>query len=405
MRVRMKYVFLMLLLVAQMVIPLQQVQPVQAATLSKRNGAWLYYDDAGRQTDYTGLVKYNRRWYYVENGKVNFQATTLCKYGKKWYYVENGKVNFRYNGTVEYKGKEYTVKNGVKVGRGRAIQEKSGSKTLVVYFSVTGNTKPLAENVAKLLDADLYELVPEDPYTDADIAYYTNSRADKENEDPDARPAIAGTLPDVSGYDTVVLAHPIWYGQAPKILYTFLDQVDLSGKTVTTFCTSASSPLGTSAANLQKLEPDAVWLASRRFPAGAGEENLKAWLTEIGLYGKKDTQMTMTIDGKEVQVAWEKNDAVQALMDTVAKNPITVKATRYGGFEQVGSLGTSITRADAQTTTAPGDIVLYQGNQIVVFFGSNSWSYTRLGKLTGYQKDEIKNMLDKNAVTIELRMK
>ena len=116
--------------------------------------------------------------------------------------------------------------------------EPESSKVLVVIFSRTGHTKPLAEYIAEDLNADLYEIEAKVPYTDDDIKYYTNCRADREQNDPSARPEIAGELPDVTGYDTVFIGYPIWHGQAPKIIYTFLEGVDLSGKTIIPFCTS-----------------------------------------------------------------------------------------------------------------------------------------------------------------------
>ena len=109
------------------------------------------------------------------------------------------------------------------------------------------------------------------PYTDADIAYYTNCRADREQSDPTARPAIANEVTNMEQYSTVVIAYPIWHGQAPKIIYTFLESYDLSGKTIIPFCTSASSPLGTSASNLHTLAPDSARKDGRRFAAGTSQ--------------------------------------------------------------------------------------------------------------------------------------
>ena len=136
--------------------------------------------------------------------------------------------------------------------------EPENGKVLVVIFSRTGHTKPLAECIADELNADLYEIKAKIPYTDNDIKYYTDCRADREQNDPSARPEIAGELPDATGYDAVFLGYPIWHGQAPKIIYTFLEDMDLSGKTIIPFCTSHSSPIGTSAENLHPLAPDAV---------------------------------------------------------------------------------------------------------------------------------------------------
>jgi hypothetical protein len=93
--------------------------------------------------------------------------------------------------------------------------------------------------------------------------------------------------------------------------------------------------------------------------------------------------LTLSIDQRTVHVAWEDNAAVDALAKLAKNGPVTISMSKYGGFEQVGAIGSSLPRNDTQTTTEPGDIMLYSGNQIVVFYGSNSWSYTRLGKMTG----------------------
>jgi len=112
--------------------------------------------------------------------------------------------------------------------------------------------------------------------------------------------------------------------------------------------------------------------------------------------------MVMAINGKKVSVEWEDNESVEALMDLVSKEPLSIQMSMYGGFEQVGSIGTSLPRNDVQTTTEAGDIVLYSGDQIVVFYGSNSWAYTRLGRITDKNVDELAEMLGKEDVTISV---
>ena len=110
----------------------------------------------------------------------------------------------------------------------------------------------------------------------------------------------------------------------------------------------------------------------------------------------------LKINDTVVEVEWEKNNSVDALRSLVEEAPLTIEMSQYGGFEQVGSLGTRITRNDVQTTTQPGDIVLYSGNQIVIFYGSNSWTYTRLGKISNLSKQEIKELLQGKDVTVTL---
>jgi hypothetical protein len=111
--------------------------------------------------------------------------------------------------------------------------------------------------------------------------------------------------------------------------------------------------------------------------------------------------MMLRINDKEIAVRWEENESVEALKDLIQETPLTINMSMYGGFEQVGSLGTSLPRNDTQTTTQAGDIVLYSGNQIVVFYGSNSWSYTRLGHVE-LSAAEMTELLSRENVIITL---
>lgn len=112
--------------------------------------------------------------------------------------------------------------------------------------------------------------------------------------------------------------------------------------------------------------------------------------------------LMLSIDGTPVTVLWEDNETVSELLTAAQNGAIEVSASRYGGFEQVGSLPQSFSRSDVQMTTQPGDIVLYSGNQLVIFFGSNSWSYTRLGHVNGMSSEELSDLLNKDVVMIEL---
>lgn len=114
------------------------------------------------------------------------------------------------------------------------------------------------------------------------------------------------------------------------------------------------------------------------------------------------TNLTMTIDTTPVAVSWENNQSVQALVEMAQEGPITIQMSMYGGFEQVGSIGRSLPRSDTQTTTQACDIVLYSGDQIVVFYGSNSWAYTRLGHITDKSASEMADLLSHGDVTITI---
>ena len=163
---------------------------------------------------------------------------------------------------------------------GLTISYKDNMKALVVYFSCTNTTKTLAEYAANILGADIYEIVPAEPYTEADLAYYTNGRADREQNDPSSRPEISGGIDNISDYDTIILGYPIWHGQAQRIICTFLESYDFSGKTIIPFCTSHSSGMGSSADNLHAL-CSAEWEIGKRFGGGASKDEINEWLQQF----------------------------------------------------------------------------------------------------------------------------
>ena len=159
------------------------------------------------------------------------------------------------------------------------------SNILVACFSATGNTWPLAEYAAEYLNADLFRIEPEEPYTDADLNYNDdNCRANVEMQDESCRPALAATVVNMEQYDTVILAFPIWWGQAPRIIETFIEAHDLSGKTVLCFCTSASSGYGRTDKILSALTDDTVtWLEGHRFSANTSAEQMQKWLQDMNI--------------------------------------------------------------------------------------------------------------------------
>ena len=115
-------------------------------------------------------------------------------------------------------------------------------------------------------------------------------------------------------------------------------------------------------------------------------------------------EMTLKINEEEVNVKWEDNESVRALADLAAKGPVTIETSRYGGFEQVGGLGTTLPSDDVDTVTEPGDIVLYSSSNIVVFFGTNSWAYTRLGHIEGKSRDELNELLGGNTAVLKITL-
>lgn len=162
--------------------------------------------------------------------------------------------------------------------------EATETKVLVAYFSATGNTKGVAKRIADGLNADFYEIVPEEPYTDADLNYNDNSsRSTVEMNDSDARPEISGSVENMDQYDIVFLGYPIWWGDALRIMSTFVERYDFSGKTVVPFCTSGGSGIGSSASNLEKLTSGATWLDGKRLNGSDSQDTVMEWVNSLGL--------------------------------------------------------------------------------------------------------------------------
>ena len=156
-------------------------------------------------------------------------------------------------------------------------------KTLVAYFSASGETARLAKTIAQAAGADLHEIRPAQPYTAADLNWHDDqSRSSVEMRDPACRPAIAGDAPDLTDYDAVFVGFPIWWYQAPRIIETFLASCDFSGKRVVPFVTSGGSGMGRTEEILQKSCPTkAVFLPGRRLSSSASVGTIRNWLTEL----------------------------------------------------------------------------------------------------------------------------
>ena len=157
-----------------------------------------------------------------------------------------------------------------------------GTRVMVVVFSGTGHTRRIAQVIADGLGTKLKEIVPAEPYTEEDLNYNDSStRATVEQNDPAARPEIAEPIDGLDDCDILFLGYPIWWGQEPRILDTFVETYDLTGIAVVPFCTSGSSGIGTSVRQLSELADGADWMEGRRFETDAPEEAINNWAAEM----------------------------------------------------------------------------------------------------------------------------
>ena len=158
----------------------------------------------------------------------------------------------------------------------------AAGKTLVVYFSATGTTKGVAETIAALENADLYEIKPSQPYTAADLDWNDkNSRTTLEQNDKSARPAIGSEPLSLDGYTKIYIGYPIWWGEEPRILDTFVESYDFTGITMIPFCTSGGSGIGRSGQNLADNAGSGNWLGGQRFSGGVSETEVQSWIDNL----------------------------------------------------------------------------------------------------------------------------
>ena len=154
-----------------------------------------------------------------------------------------------------------------------------GKDVLVVYFSATGTTKDIAEKIAAITDADLYEIKAAQEYTEADLDWNdSNSRTTLEQNDKSVRPEIASDPVSLEGYTTIYIGFPIWWGEEPRIMDTFVESYSFDGITMIPFCTSSSSGIGRSGQNLAENAGSGNWLDGQRFGAGAPETEIQSWI-------------------------------------------------------------------------------------------------------------------------------
>lgn len=155
----------------------------------------------------------------------------------------------------------------------------SNANIAIIYFSATGTTKKVAGYIKELTNGDLIEIVPKDKYTDSDLNYNnSNSRSTQEQNDSSARPEISNNI-DTDSYDVIFLGYPIWWGDAPRIILTFLDEANLSGKTVIPFCTSGSSGISTSVNYFKNNYKNVNWLDGKRLEPSQSE--VTAWVNSL----------------------------------------------------------------------------------------------------------------------------
>lgn len=280
--------------------------------------------------------------------------------------------------------------------------------TLVAYFSATGNTKKIAEYIAAYTGADSYDITPAIPYTTEDLNYSNSScRANQEQNDVSCRPEISGSVENMDNYDVVYIGYPIWWGEEPRIIDTFLESYDFSDKIVIPFCTSGSSSIAASENRIANLGVSiGNQLPGKRFSGSASEKSVSDWISTLDLPKQTtDTRISIAVNNHTLMATLADNSSAKAFAELLNDGPLTLDLHDYGNFEKTGSLPQTLPRNDEPIDTDFGDLILYQGNQFVLYYDKNSWTFTRLGHLdSSVTKEELKSILGEGNVTVTISL-
>ena len=273
------------------------------------------------------------------------------------------------------------------------IQENSNS--VVVYFSATGTTEKIAEKIANQSGSDIIEIIPKEEYTSADLNYNSDCRANREQNDEKARPEIKNSM-DLSKYDTIYLGYPIWWGTNPKIILTFLDSYDLTGKTIIPFCTSGSSGIEKSISDLRSYNSKLTIKDGKRFAANASDEDINNFVLEN--ISEVKSSVIALINDKQYKIVLEDNNTAKFFANMLPKE---LKMDELNGNEKYIYLDTKLPSNPSNPKRInAGDVMLYGDNCLVIFYKSfdTQYSYTKIGHI-----DNLPD-LGKNSVTVNFSL-
>ena len=280
------------------------------------------------------------------------------------------------------------------------------AKTLIVYYSYTGNCKAIVNSLASQITADQLEIQP----AEKDLQYEANNyalgtqllNAIKANpNDASSYPAIDPVTVSLDDYQNIIIVTPLWWSQMAAIMQTYLFQnsANLTDKTVGLIVSSHSSGISGVVADAKRLLPNVTWAGDALWINNANHSNrtslIQDWLPTQNFQTSNNMAQLMyiTIDGVAKTATLVDNAATQALVAKLQEAPVTVTLNSSGGFEIWGGLGFSLPSNDEQINAQPGDVILYNGSNICMFYGTNSWSYTRLGKIEGLSESELRTFL------------
>ena len=292
----------------------------------------------------------------------------------------------------------------------------SDNKTLIVYYSYTNNTEQIVDDLKTLVKADVIEVEPVNKSLDYAANGYAigTEQLNKIKANPNdesSYPAIDPVTVDMTKYNTIIIASPLWWSQMASNMQTFLFKYgnEMAGKNIGLIVSSHSSGISGVEADAKRLVPNGKFFAKSLWINASKHSQRKAlleqWLKDINYNENANgNTMKLQVNNSTLKVKLADNAATKALLERLKEGAITYNAHDYGGFEKVGALGFSLPSNDTYITTEPGDIMLYTSNQLCIFFDSNSWDYTPIGKIEGMTKQQLKDAFGNGNVSITLSL-
>ena len=289
----------------------------------------------------------------------------------------------------------------------KAATVQEAGKTLVVYYSYTNNCHEIVTSLTSQIQADVMRIEPADKTQKYEANNYAigtallNALKAAPNEAA-SYPAIDPvSVTDLSGYQNIIIVTPLWWSQMAAIMQTYLFNYSsqMAGKHVALIVSSHSSGINGVVADAERLVPDCTWMGDALWINASNHSNraslIQNWLPTLNFAEKQTTmsKMYITIDGQAQSVTLVDNQATKTLVEKLQQAPVTVTLNSSGGFEIWGALGFSLPTSNEQINAQPGDVILYNGSNICIFYGTNSWSYTRLGKIDGLSESELRTFL------------
>ncbi|MBR2778406.1 MAG: hypothetical protein IKD75_15180 [Prevotella sp.] len=302
----------------------------------------------------------------------------------------------------------------------KAATVQEAGKTLVVYYSYTNNCHEIVTSLTNQIEADVMRIEPADKTQKYEANNYAIGTAllnaiKAAPNDAASYPAIDPvSITDLSQYQNIIIVTPLWWSQMAAIMQTYLFNygAQMAGKHVALIVSSHSSGISGVVADAERLVKNVTWMGDALWINASNHGNraslIQDWLPTLNFAGKQTTmdKMYITIDGQTQAVTLVDNAATQELVSKLRQGAVNVTLSSSGDFEIWGALGFSLPTSNEQINAQPGDVILYNGSNICIFYGTNSWSYTRLGKIDSLSESELRTFLkaDESNISVTLSL-